>query len=135
MYDKKKEVTISGKKWFAHLWKEKGWEKGEAVTMVEFQCRRKILRMMQIETIEDLCFGNTIGVSRLKQMQARKDILERNLRGYVFSLAALAMKSMPGSDMAYGKSYVTYFLESVIEDRSFEQEVQKRKHKYDSMEY
>ena len=80
-------------------------------------------------------FGETVGVSRLKQMKANKDILERNLRGYVFGLAALAMKSLPGSDVAYGRSYVTYFLEGVLEDLNFEREVQKRKHKYDSMEY
>jgi len=179
IYDKTREVNISGKKWFENLWSKKGWEKGEAVTRVEFQCRRKIIRMMQIDTIEDLflkvpdlwryltvewmtiriiqndshrnrwiitefwqvvqntgsCFGKTIGVSRLKQMKASKDILERNLRGYVYGLAALAMKSLPGSDVAYGKRYIVYFLENLLEDLTFEQEVQKRKHKYDSMEY
>lgn len=179
IYDKTKEINISGKKWFEYLWVKKGWIEGKAVTRVEFQCRRKILRMMQIDAIEDLflkvpdlwryltgewftvrviqndshrtrwpitgfwqvvqsagsCFGEVTGVSRLKQMKARKDILERNLRGYVFSLAALAMKSLPGSDVAYGRNYVAYFLEGVIEDLSFEQEIQKRKHKYDSMEY
>ncbi len=179
MYDKTKEVKISGKKWFEHLWRKKDWEKGEAVTRVEFQCRRKVIRMMQIDTIEDLflkvpdlwryltvewltiriiqndshrtrwpitefwqavqnsgsCFGETIGVSRLKQMQAGKDILERNLRGYVFSLAALAMKSLPGSDVAYGSRYVVYFLENLLEDPDFKKEIEKRKHKYDSMEY
>jgi hypothetical protein len=179
MYDKTKEVNISGKKWFERLWTKKGWIKGEVVTRVEFQCRRKIIRSMQMRTIEELflkvpdlwkyltsewltiriihndshrtrwpitdfwqvvqsacsCFGQVIGVSRLKQMRASKDILERNLRGYVFSLAALAMKSLPGSDVAYGKRYMVYFLESVIEDFNFEQEVQKRRHKYDSMEY
>jgi hypothetical protein len=179
IYDKTKEVGISGKKWFENLWSERGWEKGGAVTRVEFQCRRKIIRMMQIGTIEGLflkvpdlwryltfewltirviqgdshrtrwpitefwkvvqdagsCFGSTIGVSRIKQMRARKDILERNLRGYVFSLAALAMKSLPCGDIAYGRRYVVYLLENVIEDPNFEQEVQRRKHKYDSMEY
>lgn len=179
MYDKTKEVNISGKKWFEHIWRKKGWEKGKAVTRVEFQCRRKIIRLMQMRTIEELFlkvpdlwryltvewltiriiqgdshrnrwpitefwqvvqntgsyFGEVAGVSRLKQMTARKDILERNLRGYVFSLAALAMKSLPGSDVAYGRRYVVDFLESVIEDLNFEQEVQKRRHKYDSMEY
>lgn len=179
IYDKTKEVSISGKKWFENLWSKKDWEKGKVVTRVEFQCRRKVIRMMQIETLEDLflkvpdlwryltvewltiriiqsdshrtrwpitgfwqvvqsagsCFGETVGVSRLKQMKANKDILERNLRGYVFGLAALAMKSLPGSDVAYGRSYVAYFLEGVLEDLNFEQEVQKRKHKYDSMEY
>ena len=179
IYDKTKEVSISGKKWFENLWSKKGWGKGKVVTRVEFQCRRKVIRMMQIETLEDLflkmpdlwryltvewltiriiqndshrtrwpitgfwqvvksagsCFGETVGVSRLKQMKANKDILERNLRGYVIGLAALAMKSLPGSDVAYGRSYVTYFLEGVLEDLNFEQEVQKRKHKYDSMEY
>ena len=146
---------------------------------MEFQCRRKIVRLMQMRTIEELfskvpdlwryltdewltirtiqndshrtrwsitdfwqvvqnagsCFGQVTGVSRLKQMITRKDILERNLRGYVFSLAALAMKSLPGSDVVYGRRYVVYFLEGVIEDLNFEQEVQKRRHKYDSMEY
>ena len=54
MYDKTQEIIIHGKKWFEDLWEEAGWQKGNAVTRVEFQCRRKVLRMMQIETITDL---------------------------------------------------------------------------------
>ncbi len=179
MYDKTKEVSISGKKWFEHLWSEKGWEKGEAVTRVEFQCRRKVIRMMQIRTIGELflkvpdlwryltvewltirmvqndshrtrwpitefwlvvqsavdCFGEVIGVSRIKQMRPRKDILERNLKGYVYSFTALAMQSMPGRGVEYGKSYIEFLLWELLNDLNFEQEVQKRRHKYDSMEY
>ena len=54
MYDKTKEIIIHGKKWFEDLWKKAGWQRGRSVTRVEFQCRRKVLRMMQIETIEDI---------------------------------------------------------------------------------
>ncbi|MBA7704242.1 hypothetical protein ES703_113044 [subsurface metagenome] len=39
IYDKTKEVSISGKKWFENLWSKKDWEKGKVVTRVEFQCR------------------------------------------------------------------------------------------------
>lgn len=54
IYDKTLEIFRSGKKWFEHLWTDNGWEKGKPVTRVEFQCRRKMIRMMGIETIEDL---------------------------------------------------------------------------------
>ena len=178
-YDKTKEMNISGKKWFEYLWSKSDWEKGEAVTRVEFQCRRKVVRMMQMRTIGELflkvpdlwryltaewltirinqkdshrtrwsitefwqvvqsagsCFGEVTGVSRLKQMHSSRDILERNLRGYVYSLTALVMKSQIRSDIGLGRVYLEHFLWELLNDPDFEQEVQKRKHKYDSMEY
>jgi hypothetical protein len=179
IYDKTKEINIRGKKWFKHMWKERGWKEDERVTRVEFQCRRKIVRLMQIRTIDDLSlklpdlwryltvewmtiriiqcdthrtrwpiadfwqmvqsslsyFGEIIGVSRLKQMISSRDILERNLKGFVHSLAALVMKSQVDSDIEKARSYLEYFLYETLNDPDFELEVQKRKHKYDSMDY
>ncbi|MFC1965002.1 HEPN domain-containing protein [Chloroflexota bacterium] len=54
IYDKTLEILHSDKKWFENLWSVYGWEKGDAVTRVGFQCRRKIIKKMQIKTIDDL---------------------------------------------------------------------------------
>lgn len=178
VYDKTKEIIIHGKKWFEDLWKESGWLDGEAVTRVEFQCRRKVLRMMQIEKIEDLliklpdlwryltddwltirevqddshrtrwpitdywkvvqntvsCFGEVFGISRLKQRRPSRDKLESSLKGYAYSLTALVMRSQPSNSIEHGKNYVEYFLYEMLNDSEFEEEVQKRSHKYDNME-
>jgi hypothetical protein len=179
MYDKTLEILRSDKKWFENLWGEKGWGKGEIVTRVEFQCRRKIIRQMQIVTIEDLfriapdlwreltvewltiriiqndshrtrwpisefwqvvqnavsCFGQITGVNRVKQLRSKKDNLESNARGYLLNLAALAAISLGGCDINYGKMWLFNFVEKVVYDPAFEQEIEKRRHKYDSMEY
>ena len=179
IYDKTAEILRSDKKWFENMWSEKGWEKDEVVTRVEFQCRRKIIRQMQIQTIEDLflivpdlwrtltdewltiriiqddshrtrwpisgfwqtvqssvlCFGQIFGVSRIKQMRSKGEILERNARGYLLNLAALALKSLEGNDIEYGKRYVEYFVWKLLNEPDFEQEIKKRRQKYDSMEH
>jgi hypothetical protein len=36
IYDKKKEIVKSNKKWFEILWLKNGWEKEQSVTRVEF---------------------------------------------------------------------------------------------------
>jgi hypothetical protein len=179
IYDKTLEIMRSGKKWFEYLWTNNGWKKGKPVTRVEFQCRRKMIRMMGIETIEDLFsvvsdlwkyltvewlairiiqkdshrtrwpasqfwrivqfsvafFGQTTGVSRLKQLRAKSVILENIARGYMLNLIALASKSLENADKDYAIRYLEYIVGHWIEDPEFEQEIEKRKHKYDSMEY
>ncbi len=81
------------------------------------------------------CFGEVIGVNRLKQRIPGRDKLESSLKGYAYSLTALVMRSQPGNSIEHGKNYVEYFLYEMLYDPEFEQEVQKRSHKYDSMEY
>ena len=137
IYDKTLEIIRSGKKWFEHLWSDNGWEKGKTVTRIEFQCRRKVIRMMGIVTIGDLfstvpdlwkylavewlairtiqkdshrtrwpatqfwrivqysvvLFGQTTGVSRIKQLRAKSANLENIARGYMLNLIALSSKS------------------------------------------
>ena len=179
IYDKTTEIKRSGKTWFEHLWGESGWGKGKAVTRVEFQCRRKVIRQFQIETLEDLfskvpdlwkyltvewfgirviqndshrtrwpasefwrivqCsvawFGQTTGVSRIKQLRAKSVNLESIARGYMLNLIALASKSLQNADKEYGIRYLEYIVGKWIEAPEFEQEIEKRRHKYDSMEY
>lgn len=179
IYDKSLEILNSGKKWFENLWSVQGWQKGDAVTRVEFQCRRRIIKLFQIKTIEDLfviipdlwrylteewltiriiqadshrtrwplssfwqvvqsvlpCFGQVTGVSLLRQLIPKKEILERQVRGLLYSLAALASKSLAGSDIKYGKRYVQYFVRKLLDDSSFNDEVEKRRHKYDNTEH
>lgn len=179
IYDKTNEILRSDKKWVEHLWADKGWVKGETVTRVEFQCRRKIIRGMQIETIEDLflivpdlwkmltvewltikmvkddshrtrwpisefwrtvqdslsCFGQISGVSRIKQMRPKGEMIERQLKGMIKSYIALGSKSLAGSDIEYGTKFFRYKLEEWLSEPGFDKEVEKRRHKYDSMEY
>ena len=161
------------------MWSENGWEKGESVTRVEFQCRRKIIRQFQIETLDDLfskvpdlwkyltvewfgiriiqndshrtrwpasqfwrsvqysvvLFGQPTGVSRIKQLRAKSVNLENIARGYMLNLIALASRSFEKADKEYGIRYLEYIVGKWIEDPTFEQEIEKRRHKYDSMEY
>ena len=179
IYDKVKEIKRSDKKWFEHLWSQNGWIKGYDVIRVEFQCRRKVIRQMRIETIDDLItnvpdlwkylttewlsvriiqsdshrtrwpisefwysvqrslewFGHVVGVSRIKQLHSRMDSLESHARGYMLNLIALASKSLENADKDYGIRYLEYIVGKWIEDPEFEEEIEKRRHKYDSMEY
>lgn len=54
IYDKGMEILKTGKDWFRDLWKQNGWVEGEAVTRIEFQCRRKFLKTMGIDLITDI---------------------------------------------------------------------------------
>ena len=179
IYNKTLEIIRSDKKWFEHLWSENGWEIGKAVTRVEFQCRRKIIRQFWIDTIDGLFlkipdlwaylaaewlairiisndshrtrwppsefwrsvqyavawFGITTGVSRIKQLKAKSSILENVARGYMLNLIAIASKSMEKADTGYAVRYLEYLVGKWIEDPEFEKEIEKRRHKYDSMEY
>jgi len=54
VYDKVAEIEHSSKAWFQDLWTKQGWNGKSAVTRVEFQARRGLLKTMQIETCEDL---------------------------------------------------------------------------------
>jgi len=179
IYDKTNEIMRSHKKWFEVLWLKNGWEKGESVTRVEFQCRRKIIRQFQIDTLGDLFskvpdlwkyltiewfgirvvqndshrtrwpvskfwlivqysvvwFGEVTGVSRIKQLRARSENLENIARGYMLNLIALASKSLEHADTEYGIRYLEYIVGKWIEEPTFAQEIEKRRHKYDSMEY
>jgi hypothetical protein len=179
IYDKTLEIIHSSKKWFENLWSEYGWQKGDMVTRVEFQCRRRIIKRLQIKTIDDLFlivpdlwryltvewltiriiqddshrtrwpispfwqvvqdalphFGEVTGVSLLRQLIPKKDILERQTRGLLYSLTALASKSLAGSDIKYGKRYVRFIIKKWLEDPGFDFEVEKRRHKYDNTEH
>lgn len=54
IYDKSREIMKSDKKWFEPLWNTHGWVKGNHVTRIEFQCRRKVLREININNIDNL---------------------------------------------------------------------------------
>jgi hypothetical protein len=54
MYDKVAESYKSKKTWFEELWAKQGWQRGDAVTRVEFQLRRPFLRQMQTNSPGDL---------------------------------------------------------------------------------
>ncbi len=179
IYNKTLEIKSSNKQWFESLWSDGGWQKGEMVTRVEFQCRRKIVRQMQIETLEDLyvqvpnlwryltcewltirdpsndsrrtrwpisefwravqqagtAFGECTGVSRLKQMRPKFHRQERLARGILISMAALSSKSLARGDVAYGKMVVKRMVEKWMKDPTFEEEIEKRRSRFSTMEY
>jgi hypothetical protein len=54
IYDKLNEIKKSNKDWFKELWQKNGWQELQPVMRVEFQCRRTILRTMQIHSPDDL---------------------------------------------------------------------------------
>jgi hypothetical protein len=179
IYNKTLEILHSEKKWFEDLWSKQGYKKGDEVTRVEFQCRRRIIKRLQIKTIDDLflivpdlwryltcewmtirivqddshrtrwpissfwltvqgavtCFGEVTGVSLLRQLIPKKEILERQGRGLILSIGALASKSLAGSDIKYGKRYLRYIFNKWLNDPNFDSEIEKRRHKYDNTEY
>lgn len=53
----------------------------------------------------------------------------------MLNLIALASKSLENADKEYGIRYLEYIVRKWIEDPTFEQEIEKRRHKYDNMEY
>jgi hypothetical protein len=59
IYDKKREIILTKKTWFEHIWKRNGWVEDEPVTRIEFQFRRNILRELQVNDDSDL--GYLIG--------------------------------------------------------------------------
>lgn len=179
IYDKTAEIKRSGKKWFEYLWTKNGWVEGCDVVRVEFQCRRKVIRQLKIETIDDLIsnvpdlwkylttewftiriiqsdshrtrwpilefwysvqrslewFGHVVGISRIKQLRSRLSSLESNARGYILNIIALASKSLKNADKEYAVRYLEYWIGNIVEDPDFEKEIEKRRHKFDSMEY
>ncbi len=44
----------SDKAWFKELWNKNGWREPNPVMRVEFQCRRPFLRMMRVNSPDDL---------------------------------------------------------------------------------
>ena len=54
IYNKLLELSKNTKSWFYPLWEVNGWQQGEPVTRVEFQCRRNFLRSMQTYSVQDL---------------------------------------------------------------------------------
>ncbi len=57
------------------------------------------------------------------------------LKGLLYCLAALAIRSLPGSDISYGKQYIRQLVNKLLKAKDCDSEIEKRKHKYDSMEY
>jgi hypothetical protein len=54
-YDKTGEIRVTGKQWFHDLWARcAGYQPGEAVWRMEYQCGRAFLKKHCIETVDDL---------------------------------------------------------------------------------
>ncbi len=53
-YDKTFEVIISQKEWMREVWTAEGWDGETTVIRYEFQCSRKFLKEMSVNTFEDL---------------------------------------------------------------------------------
>jgi hypothetical protein len=53
-YDKTREITVSQKEWMKEVWKAEGWDGEIPVARYEFQCRRKFLKEMSVDSYDDL---------------------------------------------------------------------------------
>ncbi|MDW7675380.1 MAG: replication initiation factor [Bacillota bacterium] len=54
IYEKTLEVKKSGKVWFYEIWKENGWDMVTPIWRTEFQLRRKVLKELKIDKVEEL---------------------------------------------------------------------------------
>ncbi len=54
LYDKTNEIKVSQKKWMKEVWKVEGWDDETQVVRYEFQCRRKFLKEMSVDSFEEL---------------------------------------------------------------------------------
>lgn len=79
-------------------------------------------------------FGDPSCVTRIKQLRARAVNQEALTRGHILNFIALATKSQGTANIDGGILYFEQKVREWIEDPLFEQEIIKRRHKYDSME-
>ena len=56
-YDKTREIAVSQKEWMKEVWKAEGWDGETPVARYEFQCRRKFLKEMSVDSYENLREG------------------------------------------------------------------------------
>ena len=68
-------------------------------------------------------------------MRPKLNRLERQARGEPISMAALASKSLAVSDMICGMQVVRRTVNRWVKAPSFEEEVEKRRSRFGSMEY
>lgn len=54
IYNKTLEIKNSNKLWFENIWKELCWKGTSNVWRIEFQIRKKVLKELDIKTIEDI---------------------------------------------------------------------------------
>lgn len=54
IYQKKLEIETRGKEGFKTIWKENGWDERDDVWHIEFQVRRKALKELSINKVEDV---------------------------------------------------------------------------------
>ncbi len=54
LYDKTKEITHSGKSWAERLWLPAGWEPGQQVWRLEFECKRDYLKERGLTSLESV---------------------------------------------------------------------------------
>jgi hypothetical protein len=54
IYDKTKEITVSQKQWMKEVWLAETWDGITPVVRFEFQCRRKFLKEMGVNSFDDL---------------------------------------------------------------------------------
>ena len=54
LYDKTKEITHSGKTWATELWRPAGWEPGQQVWRLEFECKRDYPKERELSSLESV---------------------------------------------------------------------------------
>lgn len=54
IYNKSEEIKTRGKEWFKDIWLENDWDNKKDIWRIEFQIRRKALKELGIDKVEDL---------------------------------------------------------------------------------
>lgn len=54
LYDKTKQIQVSGQDYLETLWQQAGWEPGMTVWRLEFEFKRRVLNEHLVNTVEDL---------------------------------------------------------------------------------
>ncbi|MFC1933414.1 hypothetical protein ACFLXU_07360 [Chloroflexota bacterium] len=80
-------------------------------------------------------FGPITGITRLKQVKPKYNHLEKQLYGILKSMAAIASRSLGEGDIKYGKKAVQASIKKCMNDKAFEDGVEKRISRYGVMDY
>ncbi len=85
IYNKKLEIETRGKEWFKAIWKENGWNEKDDVWRIEYQLRRKALRELNIDKVEDISekedqLWHYLTTNYLKMNHPKWEVLKKPLK-------------------------------------------------------
>ena len=157
IYNKKLEIETKGKEWFKEIWKENGWNEKDDVWRIEYQLRRKALKELSIDKVEDVSekedqLWHYLTTNYLKMDHPKWEVIKKPLKpelnplirekikqgdlkkltnqvnGLIISIGAYIDKSNIDEVQKYIKANSEARLK--LKNTSFKNEVQKRRMSY-----